>query len=106
MKYIEISNEIANQIFNFQTDNAMVEIELRTVDNITLMSMKSNGNNVVNSIKVVPNVLLLGYRFLQEQYGDFIFSTTDNEYPYYENFNQSNKLYWLSPQEVENYKNG
>ena len=87
MQYIEISNETPNQIFSFQTDNGVVEIELRTVDNITLFSMKSNGTNIVNSVKVAPNVLLLGYKYLQEQYGDFIFTTVDNEYPYYNNFN-------------------
>lgn len=106
MQYIEISNEVANQSFTFKAGEKIVEIELRTVDNITLMSMKYNGNNVVNSIKVAPNVLLLGYKYLQEQYGDFIFTTTDDEYPYYKNFNNANKLYWLNYEEVQQYKNG
>ena len=87
MRYIEISNELPNQSFTFKTESETVEIELRTVDNITLMSMKANGNNIVSSIKVAPNVLLLGYKHLQEQYGDFIFTTVDNEYPYYTKFN-------------------
>lgn len=106
MQYIEISNDIPTQTFNFKTDNGTVEIELRTVDNITLMSMKANGNNVVNSIKVAPNVFLLGYKYLQEIYGDFIFTTTDNKYPFYKNFNNANKLYWLSYEEVKQFKNG
>lgn len=106
MQYIEISKDLPNQKFSFKTEENTVEIELRTVDNITLMSMSANGNNIVSSIKVAPNVLLLGYRFLQEQYGDFIFTTTDNEYPYYENFNSANKLYWLSYKEINKYKNG
>lgn len=105
MQYIEIDNTLPNQTFNFKTDNATVEIELRTVDNITLMSMKTNGNNVVNSIKVAPNVLLLGYKHLQEQFGDFIFTTVDDEYPYYKNFNNANKLYWLNYEEVKEFKN-
>lgn len=105
MRYIEISNELPNQKFSFKTESETVEIELRTVDNITLMSMKANGNNIVNSIKVAPNVLLLGYKYLQEQYGDFIFTTTDNQYPYYKNFNNANKLYWLNYEEVKKYRN-
>lgn len=104
MQYIEISNNLPNQKFSFRTDKDTLEIELRTVDNITLMSVKANGNNVVSSIKVAPNVLLLGYKYLQEQYGDFIFTTTDNKYPYYNNFNNANKLYWLNYEEVEQYK--
>lgn len=101
MRYIELNKDLPNQKFNFSVDNGTVEVELRTVDNITLMSVKSNGNNVVNSIKVAPNVLLLGYNHLQEQYGDFIFTTVDNEYPYYKNFNNANKLYHLNYEEVK-----
>lgn len=103
MREIQLNNNLPNQKFNMPINNGTLEIELRTVDNITLMSMKYNGNNIVNSIKVAPNVLLLGYKYLQEQYGDFIFTTTDNQYPYYENFNNANKLYYLDYEEVKEY---
>lgn len=106
MQYIEISNEIANQVFSFKTESDLLEIELRTVDNITLMSISANGNNIVSSIKVAPNVLLMKYKYLQEQYGDFVFTTANNEYPYYKNFNNGNKLCWLSYEEIKNLKNG
>lgn len=103
MREIQLNNNLPNQKFNMPINNGTLEIELRTVDNITLMSVKYNGNNIVNSIKVAPNVLLLGYKHLQEQYGDFIFTTTDNQYPYYENFNNANKLYYLDYEEVKEY---
>ena len=103
MREIQLNNNLPNQKFNMPINNGTLEIELRTVDNITLMSVKYNGNNIVNSIKVAPNVLLLGYKHLQEQYGDFIFTTTDNQYPYYENFNNANKLYYLDSEEVKEY---
>lgn len=103
MREIQLNNNLPNQKFNMPINNGTLEIELRTVDNITLMSVKYNGNNIVNSIKVAPNVLLLGYKYLQEQYGDFIFTTTDNQYPYYENFNNANKLYYLDSEEVKEY---
>ena len=106
MKYIEIDNTLPNQKFTFNTDNQTVEITLNTVDNITLFSMAANGNKVISSIRVGANSLILGYQYLQEQFGDFIFATTDNEYPCYKNFNQSNKLYWLNYDEVKQYKNG
>lgn len=103
MKYIELNNNLPNQKFNIAIENGTLEIELRTVDNITLMSISANGNNIVNSIKVAPNVLLIGYKHLQEQYGDLIFTTVDNEYPYYKNFNNANKLYLLSYNEVKEF---
>lgn len=105
MYQIELNNKNPNQKFNVSTTKGVLEIELRTVDNITLMTISSGGNNIASSIRVAPNCLLIGYRHLQEQYGDFVFSTTDNEYPYYENFGQGNKLYWLTPDEVKQYKN-
>lgn len=103
MRYIELDNTLPNQKFNITIENGILEVELRTVDNITLMSVSVNGNNIVSSIKVAPNVLLIGYKYLQEQYGDFIFTTTDNEYPYYKNFNNANKLYLLSYDEVKEF---
>lgn len=104
MKYIELDNTLPNQKFNFKTDTATVEITLKTVDGIILMSVLSNGNNVISNIKVAPNVLILCYDYLQQQYGDFIFTTTNNEYPNYQNFNNSNKFYWLNYEEIKKYK--
>ena len=106
MRYIEIDNTLPNQKFSVRTDSGNIDVELRTVDAITLMSVSINGENIVNSIKVAPNVLLMGYRHLQEQYGDFIFTTTNDEYPYFTNFNNANKLYWLNYEEVQKFKNG
>lgn len=103
MRYIELDNTIPNQAFNITTDNGLLEVELRTVDKITLMSVKASGNNIVNSIKVAPNVPIMCYRHLQEQFGDFIFTTVDEEYPYYINFNNANKLYLLSYDEVKEF---
>lgn len=103
MRYIELNNTLPNQKFNITVDKGILNIELRTVDNITLMSVSHNGNNIVSSIKVAPNVLLLNYKYLQEQYGDFVFTTVNNEYPYYKNFNNANKLYLLSYDEVKEF---
>lgn len=106
MRYIEIDNTLPNQKFSVNTDSGNIEVELRTISNMTLMSVSKNGENIVSSIKVAPNVLIMGYKYLQEQYGDFIFSTTDNEYPYFKNFNNANKLYWLNYEEIQELKNG
>lgn len=104
MQYIELDNTLPNQKFNFKTDTDTIEITLQTIDGITLMSIGSNGQPVISSIKVAPNVLLMSYDFLQQKYGDFIFTTTDNEYPNYERFNKANKLYWLNYEEVKQFK--
>lgn len=106
MRYIEIDNTLPNQKFSVNTDSGNIEVELRTIGKLTLMSVSKNGENIINSIKVAPNVLLMNYKHLQEQYGDFIFTTTDNEYPYFENFNNANKLYWLNYEEIKELKNG
>lgn len=106
MKYIEIDNTLPNQKFSINTDSGSIDVELRTIENMTLMSVSKSGEKIVSSIKVAPNVLIMGYKYLQEQYGDFIFSTTDNEYPYFKNFNNANKLYWLNYEEIQELKNG
>lgn len=106
MKYIELDNTLPNQKFSVNTDSGSIDVELRTIDQITLISISKNGEYIVNSIKVAPNTLLMNYEYLQEQYGDFIFTTTDNEYPYFKNFNNANKLYWLNYEEIQELKNG
>lgn len=104
MRYIELNNNLPNQKFNIAVDNGTLEITLKTIDKMTFMSVSYNGSNVVSSIKVAPNVLLIGYKYIQEQIGDLIFTTTDNEYPYYKNFNNANKLYLLNYDEVKEFK--
>lgn len=103
MKYIEINNKLPNQKFTFSDNGLLIEVTLKTIDNITLMSISANGNNIVNSVKVTGNTPIMKYDYLQKQYGDFVFSTTDSEYPVYSNFNSSNKLYHLSYEEVKEY---
>ncbi len=106
MLEIQLENNLPNQKFTFKTADKTLELELRTTsDNITLLSVSYNGNYIARSIKVAPNCLILCYDYLQQEYGDFIFTTDDGEYPYYENFNGSNKLYWLNYDEVKEYKN-
>lgn len=106
MLEIAINNTLPNQKFSFKTEDKTLVVELRTTsDNITLMSVSHNGNYVIQSIKVAPNCLLMCYDYLQQDYGDFMFSTENDEYPYYKNFNGSNKLYWLNYNEVKAYKN-
>ena len=106
MRYIEIDNTLPNQKFSVNTDSGSVDVELRTIDGIMLMSVSRNGEYIVNSIRVAPNVLLMGYKYLQEQFGDFVFTTVDNEYPYFENFNNANKLFWLNYDETKEFRNG
>ena len=67
------------------------------------MSIKANGKNIASSIKVTGNTPIMKYNYLQQKYGDFVFSTTDNEYPVFSDFNNSNKLYHLSYEEVKEY---
>ena len=83
MLEIAINNTLPNQKFSFKTQSKTLVVELRTTsDNITLMSVSYNGNPIVQSVKVAPNCLIMCYDHLQQNYGDFMFSTENDEYPY------------------------
>lgn len=105
MYKIEIDNTKANQKFTINTEQGTLEIKIRTVEKITLLSVSTGEKDIVRNIKVVPNLLLLAYKNLQKKFGDFVFSTVENKYPYYINFSKGNNLYWLDTKEVEEYKN-
>ena len=104
MQQVPLNNTLPNQEFTILLNGKNFDLAIRTVDDISLLTITVDGIKIVDSIKCMPNVPLLYYKYLQSQYGDFIFSTTDNEYPYYTGFSGRYKLFYLTYDEVEVFK--
>ena len=99
MQQIPLNNTQPNQQFEIMINGNTFEIGLRTVSEITYITVSVNGTKLVDGARCPPNVNLLNYSYLQT-YGDFKFTSEDDEYPYYENFGKKCRLYFIPIEEL------
>lgn len=104
MKQLPLTNN-PNQNFTFSEGNTEFEITLRALNKIMLISVWANGTALVNGAKCMAGQPLLSYPHLQK-YGDLVFITSDHKYPWYEDFDKTCFLCFVSPEELAEAQNG
>lgn len=82
---------IPNQIFNFTNNDITYTVELRTIQGLVYMSVKTNGETLFNSQLCVPNAFINPYNYLSDN-GKFYFKCLDNEYPNFTKFGSTQSL--------------
>lgn len=101
MQLVEISN-VPNQIFNTVLNGVDYRIQLRTIQDLTFLSVWSNGEVLFYNQLCVPNGFVNPYNYVSDN-GKLFFECLDNEYPNYKQFNNTQRLYFLTPEEVTEY---
>lgn len=99
---IELNKNNANQEFDIIVDELenSLHILLQTVNNILLMSVFVNSEQVGEPFLCFPDQPVVPYPYMQKLIGgNFIFETQDDDYPNYENFEDTCKLYFLTQDE-------
>jgi hypothetical protein len=90
------------QEFSVSLGGSQWLISLRTAHNTsgncTLATLQKDGVEVVTSVLCAPNAPLMPYGYMSA--GNFVFVCDNGEYPYYENFGITTKLYWLEADEI------
>lgn len=104
MKQITLNNT-PNQNFTFTEGNTEFEITLRALNEIMIISISANSTPLVTGTKCMADHPILEYPHLQK-YGDFIFNTSNGKYPWYADFEKTCFLYFVSPQELAEARNG
>lgn len=97
---IAIKN-VPNQEFTTAIDNVFYRVDLRTIQENTYMSVWANGELLFYNQLCVPNEYVNPYKYLSIN-GRFYFSCLDNEYPFFKNFNNTQKLLFYTTDEVNN----
>lgn len=101
---IELNNEYANQEFDVNIPDLTINIHvlLQTTDNNTLlMSVFKNNEQIGNPFMCFPNRYIVPFEYMQNILGgNFIFETISNNYPNFENFSDSCKLYFVTLDEI------
>lgn len=95
---------LPNQTFDVLIDNTNEwEIAIYTVNDFNLMCADFilNGTLILSGQRCVPQQLLVPYRYLVEGAGNFLFVTVNDEYPDYTQFNLTQQLLYVSPEEIE-----
>lgn len=106
MQYeFELNNTLSNQTFSTTLNNVDMEITIRTGgsnDNpITFFNLLIDDEYLCTDVPCFANQGILPYDYMVKQIGgQFFFDTEEDEYPYFENFNNSCKLYFVTTDEL------
>lgn len=88
-----------NQSFSILLEDDFYEITIKTVGRLSYLTVVRNGDTIVSNRRAVPNVNIIPNRHQFQEHGNFRF-VGDDSYPFFENFNVSTRLYYVTKQEV------
>lgn len=93
---------LANQALSIQLDERFYEIELREANGVMSATITRDGITLVSNIRVTAGTPLLPYRY--QEAGNFIMTTDDEAIPYWDQFNVTQFLVYLSADELAAYR--
>ena len=93
-------DKIPNQMFDVLIDNVMYRVQLRTIQELTYMSVWANDELLFNSQLCSPNIYVNPYNYVGLG-GKFLFKCIDGEYPNYRNFGNTQELLFYTAEEVD-----
>lgn len=99
MQLIELQN-IPNQIFNIVLNGVDYRIQVKTIQDLTFISVWRNGDVLFYNQICVPNGYVDPYNYVSEN-GKIFFRCLDSEYPNYRKFGITQWLYYLTAEEVK-----
>lgn len=100
---IELDNNNANQEFDVIIDEIQnnIHVLLQTVNNALLMSVSVNSEMLGEPFLCLPNQEVIPYQYMIDTLGgNFLFSTEDDNYPNYENFGNTCRLFFVTADEL------
>lgn len=103
MRIVTLLNE-PNQRLGFQLDDGTnVNITIKTANNLTLFSISTDFEELIDSAICFPNSFVETFKTIS---GRFYWQCQDNNYPTYTQFGKLHNLYYLSPEEYQEVING
>lgn len=95
MQQINLQNT-PNQQFTITLDGVMFDITLRAVNDAMYADILANNVPVVSGARCVAGYQIMPYIYQEGTTGNFSFSTTNFELPWWEEFGITQTLYYLS----------
>ena len=100
MYLIEL-DKIPNQTFTVMLDNVNYRVALRTIQGLTYISVWANGDILFYNQLCTPNQFVNPFNYVSTN-GKFYFKCTTGDYPNYKEFGNTQSLYFLTKDEVDN----
>lgn len=103
MSQIVSLSVVANQLLSVDFDEVRYDLRFRTInDNQMCVDITINDVQVLSGQRVIANAPLIPYVYLADSGGNFFFETLDNELPYWDKFNISQRLIYVTADELSN----
>lgn len=92
-------NKVPNQELTFIVDDKTFRIQLRTIQDLTFMTVFLNENPLIYSQLCTPNNFVNLYNYISAG-GKFFFRCIDEEYPNYNKFGDTQHLLFYTEDEL------
>lgn len=92
---------LPNQELSILLDNDRYDISLRSSKTSSFVTITKNEVLIVENLRAVGGSPLVPYNYLFVNSGNFMFSTPNQEIPYYDKFGVSQFLVYLTAAEIE-----
>ena len=97
-------NPVPNQSFTVTLDNNNWGITIKTVDFLTVVSLTLNNMDVVDSAHAVAGALIIPAQYLEQNSGNFFFTTAEQQIPFYNQFGLTQSLLYISASELAAFR--
>ncbi|XYQ53298.1 phage baseplate plug family protein [Pectobacterium carotovorum] len=89
-----------NQSLTIRLDDSRYSITLKTLtDELMAISISRDDRPLIQNYRAMPQTLLLSDH-MAARYGNFMFVTTNDEYPYYTAFGAGHELHYIPASEL------
>lgn len=86
-------NAVPNQRLRVSLGDDEWELTIKVARSVMLCDIKRNDDMLIQGVRVMPNQLLIPYRYLAGN-GNFAFITDNDELPWWEQFGKAHYLVW------------
>ena len=90
---------VPQQLIETTLDGVDYAIQLRTAQNLTLADISANGELIKAGVRCVPGKPIIPYDYLTRG-GNFFWYCLNGDYPYYQYFETTQFLIYLSDEEI------
>jgi len=95
---------LPNQSLTIQLDERLYVIGLRDANGIMAASISRDGVPLVSNVRIAAGTPLLPYRY--QESGNFLLLTDGEALPYWDQFNVTQFLVYVTPAELAAYREG
>lgn len=97
---------LPKQEFSIRLDEQRFVIGIRATGDVMSVSVERNGVKIIDNVRTVANRLVLPYDYMEGNAGNFAFRTEESDLPWWEKFNVTQQLVYVTAIEAEGIRNG